>query len=117
MKNAEETALLIDAGNTCMKWAILKGESLSHQQRIFYSDKTPLQQFSDLVEKQSESSANIFLVSVLGAEFNQQAQKTALNYYSTFNLVKSIASLAGIDNACDEPHKLGSDRFIAMIGA
>ena len=113
--------LLIDAGNTCLKWAILDGQFLSEQQRCFYSKKTATKQFSDLLEelfeKQNVSISDIIMVSVLGDMFNQQAHKTALYYCSSFSHIQSIEVLVGVKNAYDDPSKLGADRFVGLIAA
>jgi len=112
---------LVDAGNTCLKWAIFDGQSLSEQQRCFYSKETAIQQFSDLltelVAKQYVSISDIVMVSVLGDMFNRQAYKIVLDYGFAFSHIQSIEELAEVKNGYDDPSKLGADRFVGLIGA
>jgi len=113
-KNNTKT-LLIDAGNSALKWATLQNQHLSKQQSYFYSEKTAIQELNTLLESQANSYQKIMMVSVLGDDFNQEAQQVAKKLLFDFKQIKSIKKLAGVTNAYDEPHKLGADRFVAMI--
>jgi len=109
--------LLIDVGNSSLKWSLLKNHSLTKQQSCFYLKKTAIQQFRALLEKKGTSCHHIVMVSVQGTEFNQEAHNIALKYSLSLEQIKSTKSLAGVTNAYDEPHRLGTDRFVAMIAA
>ena len=113
----KRTTLLIDAGNSSLKWSILKNQHLSEQQSCFYSEHTAIQQFKKLLENKASSCDHILMVSVQGTEFNQKARQIAQEHSLSFRQIKSVQSLAGVTNAYDEPHKLGTDRFVAMIAA
>lgn len=117
MKNTVSKLLLIDAGNTSLKWAVFDGGSLSDQQSYFYSEQAPIKYFSEVLKKQKDFCKRVIIVSVLGEDFNQKADTVALEYGLNILRIKSVKSLAGVTNGYDEPHKLGADRFVAMIGA
>lgn len=117
----DKCLLLIDAGNTSLKWAVFDGESLTEQQRCFYSHgvQTAFDTYHDVVKNQLDHYADlsIIMVSVLGHEFNLKAHEMAEKKGVRFKQIKSVQFLAKINNAYDEPYKLGADRFVAMIGA
>ncbi len=129
MKIASETItniLLIDAGNSSLKWAFLEENMLSIQYRSFYSKHSSkqnskqisaIQQFRKLLEKNLNTIDAVVMVSVLGDEFNHEASNISQELSLVFEQVKSIESLSGIVNAYDEPYKLGADRFVALIAA
>ena len=111
----ESKQLLVDAGNTSLKWAILtKQQHISEQHQLFYSKQTAIQHFAELIKNDNNSFHEIIMVSVLGDKFNHEAHKIALKNTLVIKQIKSIKRLAGITNAYEEPHKLGSDRFIAL---
>ena len=110
--------LLIDAGNSSLKWAVLKKDgSLTTQEKVFYADKTPLQCFENLINKQSQQCNALLMVSVLGSDFAKNVEALTAKASMQFYSVKSQKKLAGLKNAYAEPHKLGADRFVAMIAA
>ncbi len=109
--------LLVDAGNSSIKWAFLQNHSLSVQQREFYRRQEPVQVFENLIRKNQDSCDAVVMVSVLGDKFKQAASHLAKKYSLKFLQVKSQKFLAGITNAYTEPHKLGADRLLAMIAA
>ncbi len=109
--------LLVDAGNSSLKWTTLEKGKLSKQQRIFYDGELPIIKFQSLLKIYSDDCKTVVLVSVLGDEFNQEAQKIVMQASLTFKQIKSVAQLAGVKNAYADAHKLGADRFVSMIGA
>jgi type III pantothenate kinase len=109
--------LLIDAGNSSIKWSLLDSEKLSPQQRVFYREKPAIELFKELLEKNIDSCKAVIMVSVLGVEFNSNAQQLAKKHSVSLRNIESIKKLANINNAYKEPHKLGADRFVGMIGA
>ncbi len=129
MIGANKKRLLIDAGNTCIKWMLANDLALPEQQRCFYASQTPIQQFERLLtslqsgevkgyaKSHTKDYAEIVMVSVLGESFNQQAKEIALTFGKPLLQIKSSKQLLGVSNAYEEAHKLGADRFVAMIGA
>lgn len=115
------STLLIDAGNSSLKWTLLKSGVLSSQQRISYSippeETSTINAFQLLLKDYLGSCNSIVMVSVLGDVFDKEAQRICLKSSIKFRIIKSVAQLANIKNSYLEPHKLGTDRFVGMIAA
>lgn len=109
--------LLIDCGNTYLKWCLLNGEQLTEQQSLLHRDASVLEVYKVLVDSQSGECDSIVMVSVLGEVFLAGAKRIAEDAGLSLLEAHSQESLGDIRNAYDEPEKLGSDRLIAMIGA
>ena len=113
--------LLLDAGNTSLKWSILSGErvaeALSDQERIFYDGASPIETLKTLLDLVKGKIDSLTLVSVLGDDFTDQAGKLSQENSINFENIQSQKKLVGVTNAYEEVHKLGADRFVAMIAA
>ncbi len=117
--------LLIDAGNSSLKWAFLeahpptfKGCLLSRMHSVLYAEKSPRDVFKDVLTMQQISNIDtVVMVSVLGGDFSRSSKELCTQYSLELALVKSIAQLAGITVAYDQPDKLGTDRLVAMVAA
>ena len=109
--------LLIDAGNTGLKWSILSGKELSDQRRCTYRQKSPQDCFDQILESHKNEIDDVYLVSVLGDAFIESIECSSEKHKVTLHNITSQKDLAGIQNAYDEPDKLGADRLVAMIGA
>lgn len=106
------SALLIDIGNSRIKWAVLRNERLSRQQALPHADWTP-DAFKDLRNIQQA-----FAVSVAGESVNAavtEAVRCRLNLVPDFFV--STRSAGGVTTRYLEPWRLGADRFAAVIGA
>ena len=117
------TALLIDAGNSSIKWCLLKDNNLGVMQRCNYQalqndkQKTPQQCFESIINSNQASAKSVFMVSVVGDNFIKQAQSYCADLKLNFINITSSTELAGVRNAYDEPQKLGADRLVAMVAA
>jgi type III pantothenate kinase len=111
--------LLIDAGNTSIKWSLLDNGELSNMQRRAYSDISPIRVLEELLETQCKTSGvdTIIMVSVLGDKHLQVVKELASRLSLNFIHAKPAIQLAGVINAYKEHHKLGADRLVAMIAA
>ena len=109
--------ILVDCGNTYLKWCLFDGTSLTQQQRLFHADTSELEAFKSLIDNHSTDCNSIVMVSVLGDVFASGAKLLAENAQLNFLDVKSEKYLGDIVNAYTEPEKLGSDRLVAMVGA
>ena len=117
--------LLIDAGNSSLKWALLevhpptfKGCLSSKMHSVLYAEKSPRDVFKDVLAMQQISDIDtVVMVSVLGDDFSYSSKELCTQYSLELALVKSTAQLAGITVAYNQPHKLGADRLVAMIAA
>ena len=117
--------LLIDAGNSSLKWALLEAHPptftaclLSEMHSVVYAEKSPANVFKDVLLMQQTSEIDaVVMVSVLGDDFSHFSKVHCAKYALELTLVKSEPQLAGITVAYDDPDKLGTDRLVAMIAA
>ena len=109
--------LLIDAGNSHLKWATLEAEILSSHKSLSYKNKTSVEQLNAVIDSNKSECDSIIMVSVLGDDFSEESQKIADAKGIKLTIVKSQAQLAGIKSAYNEPYKLGTDRLVAMVAA
>ena len=109
--------LLVDAGNSYLKWATLDGDALSSQQSIPYEKEAPIDRLRELIGHNREGCDALIMVSVLGDDFCEKSQKIADAKGLKLVIVKSQSQLVGIKSAYKEPRKLGSDRLVAMVAA
>ena len=127
--------LLIDAGNSSLKWALLDSlsdslfeqghpptfarQSLSEMESVLYIANDAPQSFNDILDKQMKVSDidTVVMVSVLGDKFSDLVKASCLKHSLELVYVKSVAQLAGVTVAYQEPYKLGTDRLVAMVAA
>jgi type III pantothenate kinase len=109
--------LLIDIGNTSVKWALLDVNGLQamfQQQYPQESDETFFTELWKNVDKPHKvivsCVANETMWDVLVATIEKLWNLKA-------NRVKAVASGYGVTNAYAKPSELGSDRWCALIGA
>jgi type III pantothenate kinase len=108
--------LLIDIGNTRIKWAALEEGELTHQQAVAHALWTADEcaaAFTTLPR------ARRVLVSNVGGErigaIVRDVARARFGIDPEF--IQSTAEAAGVRNAYPEPWKLGVDRWLAMIAA
>lgn len=115
--STNKNTLLIDCGNTYLKWCLFDGDNMTDQQSLFHAETSELEAFKDLIDNQTSSCDSVVMVSVLGDIFSSGAKLLAENAGLSFLDAKSQEVLGEIRNAYSEPKKLGSDRLVAMLGA
>jgi type III pantothenate kinase len=113
--------LLIDIGNTRIKWALQRQEGLSLQQAVAHHGLT-VQHVTDQILKSSESVDAVLISNVAGpliAAIFRQAISDYWGHEPTFVTSKPECTVQGrvLRNAYQEPSQLGVDRWLAMIGA
>lgn len=114
--------LLIDAGNTSLKWSLLDNGKLSEMQHRAYNDVSPIRILEEVLATQLKTMGindidTIVMVTVLGDTHLQYVETLCSQFSLIFLHAKSTAQLAGVTNAYKEHHKLGTDRLVAMIAA
>ena len=111
--------LLIDAGNSSIKWALSSttSSSLTKQQRVYYANKPAVECLGAVLKQVLSDCDSLVIVSVLGDNFIKQAENLATRSSISFKNISSQEELAGVRNAYTETHKLGADRFVGMIAA
>lgn len=106
--------LLVDIGNTRIKWALLRGERLGRQQAV------PLAQFPRFARALARLSKVDAVVAVCvagrGAEQLLRSALVAANLPSP-RFLRSSQRAGGVTNGYHDTWRLGADRWVAAIGA
>ena len=110
-----ETKLLLDIGNTRLKWAYAEGAELK-KDRV---NAGTLGEFKAHCERNKENPpGRILLSSVAGLPAIQGIANVCSNTWSTkIEVLQSKKEQGGVRNAYDEPQRLGVDRWLALVGA
>jgi type III pantothenate kinase len=109
--------LLVDIGNTRIKWARLSGEKLSRQRAAAHAGWRAAQ-FARHVLGKARGLERIVAVSVAGAGVNAQFAAAARKRAGIkVEFVTSQRRLAGLTTKYADPWRLGTDRLVAAIGA
>jgi len=109
--------LLIDIGNTRIKWARLEQGTLQPQSALPHADWTA-QTFVDTLGPACVDARRVLVSNVAGPRMVQviraglaQAQQVEPEF------VTSTVAAGGVRNAYSQPAQLGVDRWLAIIGA
>ena len=119
--------LLIDAGNTLLKWALAPAgpAAMPGQASWLHTGSVPRQETATLCTHLQEALAGqeirrIVISNVAGpataGHITRLIEKLAGNTVPV-SWFTSLASLAGVTNTYADPARLGSDRFASLIGA
>jgi type III pantothenate kinase len=108
--------LLIDLGNTRLKWALWDGTRLRSGMAVTHAGVENVDLFTLLKDIQSVDS--IWVASVAAPALDT-ALATALreSQRPEPNFVRSVATACGVRSAYAQPERLGVDRFLALIAA
>lgn len=113
------TTILIDAGNSRLKWALLTAGERSPQQALAYGGHSPqagaLQHLQALLAHYP-AVTRVVLVHVLGEAFAHEAQACCDLAGRDLLLVKS-GDAYGVRVAYPNPAHLGADRFVGLLAA
>lgn len=103
--------LLIDVGNTRIKWRLITTDYESSE----LSHYGTLEDLSNYIETISAENIHVLLSAV-----NQTQQLELLlarSHFECITIAKSQSSQAGINNSYQNPERMGVDRWLAMIAA
>lgn len=108
--------LLVDIGNTCIKWARLT-EGLMHHNSVRYKN----QDIKKLLDEHwcvLDAPLEVYVANVGSHEVETAlANWVAEKWLCPLHFIKSTASAAGVTNGYDFPERLGVDRWLAVIAA
>ena len=108
--------LLIDIGNTRIKWAVLNGRDVGAQAALVHENLGQDELIKAL--KSLPRPERILVSNVGGARAAELVRVAAAQIWSVQpEFVESSASACGVRNAYTEPAKLGVDRWLAVIAA
>lgn len=109
--------LLVDIGNTRVKWARLESGRLGRQRAAVHAGWTS-QDFARHVLGASRGVERIVAVSVAGARVDKRLSAAARRELRvTPEFFASKRRVAGVTTLYSEPWRLGADRLVAVIGA
>jgi type III pantothenate kinase len=108
--------LLVDAGNTRLKWGAIDPV---HPERLEHVGSAPtdaLDAWPAIVA--AIGPRRVLASNVAGAAIGRRIEAAAAGAgVAAVEWVRSSAARCGVRNAYDAPERLGSDRFVALIGA
>lgn len=110
--------LLIDIGNTRLKWATCENGVWSEQQACLHKSTTDYATLFTQLWAQLPQPTAIWAVNVAGAALaNALNTWTQQHWQQKVNFATSQRLQCGIHNEYDYPTQLGSDRWLAVIAA
>ncbi len=110
--------ILVDIGNTCLKWAIYNNQTLSGNHRIFYHneklDSSLKQQWSEL-----QSPGRVIIACVADKSLLEEVifYTNKLWPDATIRIAQTQSEAHGVKIAYLKAHKLGVDRWLGLIAA
>jgi type III pantothenate kinase len=111
------SALLIDVGNTRIKWARLEQEALQTQSAVPHADSS-VQAVIETVLRPGGRADRVLVSNVSGARMGEIVRAAVSSAWQIEpEFVTATAAAGGIRNAYPQPARLGADRWLAMIGA
>lgn len=109
--------LLIDIGNTRIKWARADAQGLGEQSAAVHANWAE-QDFVQQVLDTAARAERVVIANVGGKRMGDLVQAALLRHWQLQpQFMHSPAAGAGLRNAYPEPAKLGIDRWMAMLGA
>jgi type III pantothenate kinase len=107
--------LLIDAGNTRLKWATLRGKRLGRTQVAKWSERTVAPMARRLLSGRFD---RVLVCSVAGAVLERALRQAARAAGAPApQFIRSTRHAAGVRNGYVQHWRLGADRWVAMLGA
>lgn len=106
--------LLIDAGNSFLKWAMTSESGELQDIQVIPTESWS----SEETWQKARRPERIWISCVASAMTREQLETTLEKYWQVSpNLVSSPAQGLGVTNGYDDPGTLGSDRWAAMVAA
>lgn len=104
--------LLIDIGNTRLKWALARDGQLQQQGVVVHGGKPA----GTLAQLPAASIEACWIAQVTGREQEAALQEAIRGQYGCASVfARSTAQWQGLRNAYREPERLGVDRWLAMV--
>jgi type III pantothenate kinase len=109
--------LVIDVGNTRLKWAWLTNTGLSDQQAIVHRDAKPGIWTTALFES-GQKPTRVLVSNVAGPAMAKTLTQLAQKKFGVkIELITAAQEFHGLTNGYLDPFLLGADRWLALIGA
>jgi type III pantothenate kinase len=109
--------LVIDVGNTRLKWAWLTSTGLSDQQAIVHRDAKP-GIWTAAVFESGQKPSRVLISNVAGPKMAKTLTQLAKKEFGVkVQFVTAAQEFHGLTNGYLDPTLLGADRWLALIGA
>lgn len=105
--------LLIDAGNTRIKWGVIRGEAWIGEGALAHAEVAAL---ADIVARHP-GLRRIVGTNVAGPAVAAAIAVALCGVGSAPQWIHASAERCGVRNRYDDPARLGADRWVALIGA
>lgn len=109
--------LVIDVGNTRLKWAWLTSTGLSDQRAVVHRDAKPGLWTAALFEA-GQKPSRVLISNVAGPAMARMLSKMTRKVYKVpAEFVTATPEFHGLVNGYLDPKLLGADRWLALVGA
>jgi type III pantothenate kinase len=109
--------LVIDVGNTRLKWAWLTSTGLSDQQAVVHREASPGLWTAALFDS-GQRPSRVLVSNVAGPTMAKTLTQLAKKTFNvTVEFVTAAQEFHGLTNGYLDPTLLGADRWLALIGA
>jgi type III pantothenate kinase len=110
------TTLLVDIGNTRVKWALLRGQRVGPSHAMAHDGRTTA--IAALPRRVSRTVTRVVAVSVAGRKLDAALARAARQRFGVrVEFVRSAETAAGVTNGYKEVWRLGADRWVGALGA
>ncbi|HWG70556.1 MAG TPA: type III pantothenate kinase [Steroidobacteraceae bacterium] len=109
--------LVIDVGNTRLKWAWLTSTGMSDQQAVVHRDAKPGIWTSALFES-GQKPQRVLVANVAGPAMAKTLSRLSRKVFRVdIEFVTAAQEYQGLTNGYLDPSLLGADRWLALVGA
>jgi type III pantothenate kinase len=116
MGNETRMILVIDVGNTRLKWAWLTNTGLSDQQAVVHRDAKP-DAWTAALFHSAQRPTRVLVSNVAGPEMAKTLAKLTRKAFKVdIEFVTASPEFHGLTNGYLDPTLLGADRWLALIG-
>ena len=114
--NASTTTLLVDIGNTRVKWATLRGSTQSRMQAAAHQDSGLA--LRALVRDAPRDVSRVIVVSVVDEALSRVLDAATRRRFGVVpEYISSSRRACGVTNSYRDTWRLGADRWVSAIGA
>jgi type III pantothenate kinase len=108
--------LLLDMGNTRLKWALLRGAKLGRMRAVRHAGDPAA--VAPIVRRAPRALERIVVVNVAGPRFERALAAAARARRGLrVEFIRSARSAGGVRNGYTDTWRLGADRWVSAIGA
>ena len=111
------SALLLDVGNTRLKWGLFDGERISRTGNVGHA-RLKDSGFNALTTRLPKHVDDVLVSNVAGQDFaTQLARVVGMHCDTDVRFIRAERAACGVTNSYRQARRLGVDRWAAMIGA